>query len=134
MRPRRSLAAALLLASALAPFSSEAQRGPYVHGQPLPPPPALGAEAVARVVRESAAGMRACFESALRADPALQTRVEEVRFTVLPSGRVGQVWLRLRPPSPALEGCLRAVVLRFSFSPHEGGPLEYRYAPNIDPA
>lgn len=132
MKTRASLPLLALCSALLAPGAAASQSPPRVRGVPAPEPSESSNEAIASVFRQHAGALRQCYERALRESPALSARSETLRATILPSGRVGSVVVRLQPRSPALERCIGDALRRMVFAPHEGGPIEVSFPMNTD--
>jgi hypothetical protein len=93
---------------------------------PLPP------EVVLRIVRDRIGRLRACYKTALRAQPKLAGRIA-VRFGIGRNGKVEFAKLEadeLR--SPAFAGCVQRFFEALVFPPPEGGPVEVLYPVNFE--
>lgn len=89
------------------------------------------ASSVASVVRRNLGGVRACYERAMRDNPALHGRLE-MRFTVGESGRVTSV--SVRGVDADLDACVERAVQRMVFPVPACGAADYQFPVNVDPA
>lgn len=94
----------------------------------------LPKDVIQRIVRLSAGRFRACYESALRTNPALEGRVE-VRFVI---GRDGQVAMAQDGesdlPNDAVKGCIVKSFYALSFPPPMDGTVTVTYPMALTPA
>lgn len=82
---------------------------------------------IREALRLRAPAFRACFEQALRRNPALTGRTQALRFRVLPTGRVQAIEVLVAPRAPAIERCMTGVLERIVLPPHRGAAIEVTY-------
>lgn len=122
------------LLAAQAPRPAHAAIAPASTGDPTSPErraparaqaasPSPAATQIAGDVERGRAELQACYQRALRRDPALTRARVDIQIDVGTSGLVKAIRLAPARPPPALEACIRGTVARWVFPPSSA---EYR--------
>jgi outer membrane biosynthesis protein TonB len=86
-------------------------------------------EALARFIKSRLKSIQGCYEKELKRNPSLKGKVM-VRFTILPSGRAGEIEIEENTlGSDAVASCIRTVVRgwMFPFKPDDEVPVAYPF-------